>query len=287
MRNRKRQISVIAALLAMALILPLLLNTLPGQAQAASRSELEQQKAELEAEKKEIDEKIAGLESQLSENRDNMQAIIDQKNLIDQEIFMLHEQVNNLNEQIATYNLLIAEKQAELDAEEARLEQLNTENKERIRAMEENGNLSYWSVLFKANSFAELLDYLNMIEEIAAADRRRLDEIAASAAAVAAAKATLEEERAGLEATKAELAETQKKLEVRREEANQLLTELIAIGAEYEALLHDAEIESAAIGSDLDKTNAAIDAMDKATAATNPATPPPGATGSVVVDGLT
>lgn len=42
--------------------------------------------------------------------------------------------------------------------------------------MEEDGSLSYWSVLFKASSFADFLDRLNMIEEINAADQRRLQE---------------------------------------------------------------------------------------------------------------
>ena len=113
--------------------------------------------------------------------------------------------------------MLIADKQEELTAAEQKLAELSEKNKERIRAMEEDGGLSYWSVLFKANSFSDLLDRLNMIEEIAASDSRRIREMSEAAAEVADAKAVLAEEKAGLEGTKAELTATQTDLEAKRE----------------------------------------------------------------------
>ena len=170
-----------------------------------------------------------------------MTQIVEQKNLIDQEIFMLYEQIGNIEQQVAAYGVLIADKQDQLDAAEARFEELSLRNKDRIRAMEEEGELSYWSVLFQANSFSDLLDRLNMIEEIAAADQRRLAELNKAAEAVSTAKNTLEAKRAALEVSKLELSASQEVLEVKREEANALLTALIATGAEFEALLDAAE----------------------------------------------
>ena len=188
-----------------------------------------------------MDKKIKDLKSQLSDNLSDMKAIVKQKNLIDQEIFVLHEQTENLNNQIATYVLLIADKQEELDEANTRLTELNIKNKERIRAMEENGSMSYWSVLFKANSFADLLDRLNIVQEIAAADQRRLKEMSEASKVVEAAKAVLETERAALEVSRGELAETEEVLEERRAEADKLLAELIATGEEYEQMLDEAE----------------------------------------------
>lgn len=289
MRNRKLWASVLAGLLALILVLSLVAGVLPMYADAASLSELEKQKNELAAEKKEIDAKIAELEGQLSDNLSDMQAIVDQKNTIDQEIFMLYEQTTNLNEQIATYSLLIADKQDELDREEARLAELNEKNKERIRAMEENGDLSYWSVLFKANSFMDFLDRVNMIQEIAAADQRRLKEISDTAKAVEQTKKTLEEEKKGFEATKVELEASQVKLEERRAEADKLLADLVATGDEYEALLHAAEKDAAKIGKELD---AAEDAYDEAerqqwlSTSEAPKPNPDGASSSTIVNGL-
>ena len=291
MHNRKLWVSILSGMLAVIMVLSLFIGVLPDRVEAASIGALQEQKKELEEKKKEIDSKVSELEGQLSSNLESMTDIVNQKNTIDQQIFMLYEQTANLNEQISTCSLLIADKQVELDDAEARLSQLNEDNKERIRAMEENGHLSYWSVLFKANSFASLLDNLNMIQEIAAADRRRLKEISNTAAEVAEAKKAIEEERTALEANKVELAASQEQLEVKRAEADKLLTELIATGEEYEALLHDAEKQAASIGSELSDVKDALTEAERqqwlSTSVPTPTSPAPGATGSVQVGGLT
>ena len=43
--------------------------------------------------------------------------------------------------------------------------------------MEETGTISYWSVLFKATSFSDLLSRIDSIHEVAEADQRMLDEL--------------------------------------------------------------------------------------------------------------
>ena len=293
MNNRKLWVSILAGILALIMILSLFIGVLPGVASAYTKSELEQQIAELQKEKEQYDKEISGLRSQLQDNLDSMEATVAQKNLIDQEIFTIYQQIENLNEQIAAYNLLIAEKQQELDEAEARLAELNEKNKERIRAMEEDGTLSYWSVLFKANSFADLLDRLNMVEEIAAADQRRLKEMSDAAKLIADTKAALEAEKQNMEQTKLTLAESQKQLEEKRAEADRLLAELIATGAEYEALLDEAESKAAAIGSEIDGKEDQIKDIEyqQWLSTSKPPQQSPsgsgGSSGSVIVQGLT
>ena len=244
MRNRKKMISILAGIMALIMLLSLLGGILPSIVSAeASSSEIEKQIEELEKQKKEIDAQIDAYESKLSDNLDEMSKIVEQKNLIDQEVFSLYQQISVIEEQISAYGVLIADKQDQLDAAVARFEELSERNKERIRAMEEEGELSYWSVLFQANSFSDLLDRLNMIEEIAAADQRRLQELNKAAEAVADAKTALEEKRGALEGTKEELKGSQEILEQKRAEADALLKDLIATGAEYEALMDAAELD--------------------------------------------
>ena len=263
MRNRKLWVSIMAGFLAFVLVFGLVAGVLPYFVSGASVSSLKDKLTSLKADKKEIDAEIKKLEGQLSDNLDSMEDIVKQKNTIDQQIFAMHEKVTNLNEQIAAYSSLIADKQEELDVAQAHLDELNQKNKERIRAMEEDGGLSYWSVLFKANSFADLLDRLNMIEEIAAADQRRLAEMSAAAKVVEEAKATLEAEMAGMEENKKTLNASQKELEAKREEADKLLAELVATGAEYEALLDAAEEEAGKLAGDIKDAQAAYDEANK------------------------
>ena len=113
---------------------------------------------------------------------------------------------------------------------------MNEENKVRVRAMEEEGEVSYWEVLFKANSFSDLLDRLNMVEEIAAADERHLQEMAEAAQQVEVAQDELEAEKADLEATKEELNATQAEMDSKRQEADALIQELLSKADDLEAL---------------------------------------------------
>jgi len=241
MKNRKRMVSLLAGIMAFIMLLSLVLSLLPTRAHAASSSEIRKQINQLKEEKEEIKEKIAEVQTQYEENENEIADIISRKNVIDQEIQLLYTQIQNMNDQLAAYNILIADKQDELDIAEDRYEALNEENKIRIRTMEEEGELSYWEVLFKANSFSDLLDRLNIVEEIAASDNRRLKELSEAADVVAVAQEELLGEKAEMELAKQELDETQLELDAKREEADALIQELLEKADDLEAL--EAEFE--------------------------------------------
>lgn len=236
MKNRKRLVSVLAGVMAAVLLLTLLMSILPTFAGAASSGEIRKQIIALQQERKEVQNQIADVKKQYKENENEIADLIAQKNVVDQEIQLLNTQIININEQISAYNLLIADKQDELDTAEDRLEALNQENKERIRTMEEEGEVSYWEVLFKANSFSDLLDRLNMVEEIAASDKRRLQELSDAANKVEEAQAELETEKGELETTKKDLDDTQTEMNEKSKESEALLQELLQKADDLEAL---------------------------------------------------
>ena len=229
--NRKRLISIFAGVMAAIMLLSLLASIIPAVS-AASSAELKKELNDLKADRKEIQKEIDNLEGQIDENMTEIQKIIAKKNIIEEELGLLYQQVDNINinKQITAYGLLIADKQDELDAARAHYTELNAKNKERIRAMEENGKLSYWSVLFEANSFSDLLDRLQMVEEIAKADQRRLKEMREASQAVEEAQAALNAEKAELENTRTELAGIEEELKVKRQEADAILQEHIRRG---------------------------------------------------------
>lgn len=262
---KKRMTSVICAVLALVMVLQLTGAVKPMTVNAAkSTSQLKSEIKDLKGDKAEIDEKIAEIRGDLKENLENMEDIVAQKNLIDQEVFLLYSQLTNIEEQIAAYSALIADKQDQLDQAQEYLTQLQAQNKERIRAMEKNGGLSYWSVIFKANSFVDLLDRLRMVQEIAEADQRRLEEMSAAADVVAQAKTSLEEEKVGLEQTRAELEVAQVELDAKRAEADALLAELVAKGEEYQALVEEAEEEANKLLQEILEKEAEVEAIEEA-----------------------
>ena len=275
MKNKKFWISLVAGAMAAIMLLSLVLSLLPTLASAAQTSdEIKNQIQQMEKENEEMEAQVEALQAQMealkkeqAENLNQISGIISQKNLIDQEIGLLYTQVTNMNEQIAAYNVLIADKQEELEEAEARLAELNAKYKERIRAMEEDGNISYWSVLLEANSFFDLLDRLNMIQEIAEADSRRLEQLRDAAEEVARAREVLLVERDALDEAKKTLEATREEYLLKSVESQELLNQLTDkmkeleqqegayndTMADYEAELEELEIAIGKAEIDLDK----------------------------------
>ena len=236
--NKKQFVSILAGIMAAVMLLGLLLGLFASAVQAAggkqSSSEIKQEINALEKENAKMEQELSDLKNKINSNLDEIDGIMDRKNLVEQQISLLNSQIRNANEQIAAYALLIADKQQELDAAEEHLKKLNEQNKERIRAMEEGRQYSYWSILIQAKSFSDLLDRLNMVQEIAMSDQHRLEQMDAAAKKVKAAKDELMAERAALEASKEGLALKQQEQETKKEEVAQLLNLLIAKGDELE-----------------------------------------------------
>lgn len=217
-----------------------LLMTAP-QARGASSSEINKQLQELKEQKAEIERQITRVKAEYQRNEDEIKDLLARKRETDQEVNLLCAGIRNLNEQILAYGALIADKQEELDQAQGRYDDLNARSVLRIRAMEEEGRLTYWEVLFKANSFSELLDRMSMVEEIAAADRRRIRELGEAAQEVARAKDALELEKEELEAAEEELDIARAELEAKQLEAEALVQQLLGKGRELEGLWEEYE----------------------------------------------
>ena len=246
MNKRKQLVAILAGIMAGIMVLSLILSLIPV-ASAASSSEIRQQINAMENRQEELRKEMEELQEQYKENENEIANLVAKKNKTDQEIFLLNEQINLINEQIAAFSLLIADKQDELDEATGRLDALNEKYRDRIRTMEEEGAVSYWAVLFQANSFADLLDRLNMVQEIAAADRRHLAELNEAAEEVEIARENLEVEKLDLQETKEELDLTYLELEQKQDEAKALLTELIERADELEELYRQAELDEEAL----------------------------------------
>ena len=237
-----RTVAVLVAVL-------LLLGSVPVK--ALTSDEIKEQIEELEKEEQQLQQQIDQLQQLLTDNLAEMEQMVAQKTAIDQQIVLLNDQIGNTNQQIVSYGLLIADQQDALDAAQERLDALSEKYRERVRAMEEQGDVSYWSVLFHARSFADFLDRLNMIREIAAADQRRLEELEEASNAVKDAKKTLEDHKTVLEATRESLRSSQEALEEKRVEADELLREMVEREEEFEALLEESEKKQDALMEEL------------------------------------
>ena len=251
MNKRKVLVSILAGLMAAVMLLTLLIGILPVSASAKSSKEIKEELNDLKGDRKEIWAELDKLKGEQDANWESIEEMVEQKNNIDQQIGLLFTEIETINAQIRTYTELIAANQEELDAAEAKLQELNEKNKERIRAMEEEGEISYWSVLFKAKSFTDLIDRLNMMEEIHRADQRRMQELSEAAAAVEEARKTLADEKSALEESRVELKASQEELDVMRAEADAILAALNADKRVLDAIEADWEAEEEKIAAQI------------------------------------
>ena len=236
-RKKRNAVSLLALLLSAALVL----TGLPLGANAATSAEIQKEIDALEEKNAEIQAQLDAIQSQYDANYSDMEAMVAQKNAIDQEMTLLNDKIETTNQQITAYGQLIADTQEELDQAEQKLKNLSNQHRERIRAMEEQGTITYWEVIFEANSFTDLLDRINMVEEINASDRSRIEQMRIAADIADATRLNLEREKAELEQTREQLAQDEAVLEEKRAESDQVLHELEKKAEEFQVLLEESE----------------------------------------------
>ena len=223
------------------LALSMCLTVLPVPGMAKSSSAIKEELNALKDKNAEIKAEIDGIRQQYSATANQIQDLVNRKDAVDQEISLLHEQIQVINQQITAYGQLIADSQDDLDDAQVRLDALNEKHKERIRAMEEAGTISYWQVLFEANSFTDFLDRLEMINEISASDQKRINEIQKVAQEVSVTRDQMQEELSQLSLAQIQLEQSQSELEIKRTESDELLRSLAVQEEEFQLLLDDSE----------------------------------------------
>ena len=234
-RKAKTVISlVLTAVLAMGM--------LPFSAGAASSKEIQKQIDGLKSKKAELQKEIDAIQREYDANFSEMEALVAEKNTIDQEMTLISSKIEATNEEIIAYSQLIADTQEELEKAQEDLRLLSEAHRERVRIMEEEGKLTYWEVIFDASSFTDLLDRLNMIEEINAADRRRIEQMRIAADIVTATQMNLANEKDALETVRVELAAEEEILAEKSLQYYDLLYELEQKADAFEVLIAESEI---------------------------------------------
>lgn len=206
-------------------------------------NDLKEKSSEIKAEKAELEKQLEAI------SQDKDQAVA-RKTLIEQEIQLLQDEIDNTEAQILILDGMIYLKIEEIqEAEEDEREQYELFC-ERVRVMEKNGQVSYWSILFAADSFADLLDRITVVDEIMAYDNAVMENLVDI-------RLYIEEERAALEVLRAEQEAIYLEQQAAREEKKAQEAKIDVLIAEIsaqEAVLEAAhkELETAANSMDAD-----------------------------------
>lgn len=228
--------------IALILSVILLLGIFPVPVSAASSAEIQKQINDLKAQNTEIQKQIDAAQRQYDANYSDMESMAAEKIAIDQEMTLLNSKIEITNQEIQAYGQLIADTQEELDKAREDLKLLSDAHRDRVRVMEEEGKISYWEVLFQANSFTDLLDRINMIEEINDSDRRRMEQMRIAADIVNATQMNLETEKSDLETVREQLTADETLLAEKRLQYDEILFELEKKSEEFALLVEESEL---------------------------------------------
>ncbi len=168
---------------------------------------------QLEAQKDQIAADKEALAGELSVMQTEQSELMAQKAILDQQNELTRQEIVLIDEQIVLYDGLIAEKEVELE-DAIELEEYQKERlRERIRNMEENGDMAYVEVILEATSFSSLLTRMDDISEIVEYDDALEKKYIAAREETEATKAEYEEIQEGQLIKKDELEVAKAKLE--------------------------------------------------------------------------
>ena len=220
MFSRKRALSLLcaacmaASLLCMAKPVPTYASSLSDQLQEARDAQAE-------------------LEKQIEAIQSDKSKALEEKALLDRQNDKLRSEISLLQQQS--------------DETQTRITELTQKEQEQyelfcrqVREEEERGTVSYWSVLFKASSFTDLLARMDFVNEVMDYDRQVISDLQTT-------RRQLTEDKAALEQQKSEMESSQTKLQQQVDAASNLIREYEETEAGHQAMLDEAAEDEARI----------------------------------------
>ncbi len=216
-------------------LLAFVLPSFEPTATAVSQSDidaLQEDANKLASQKKNLQSKLSALSNDKSE-------VLEKKELLDEQISVLFDQVSNVEDQIADYNNLISQTQAQLDEAKKKEEMQYDLFCKRVRAMEECGTISYWSVLFNAASFTDLLSRMDFVNEIMESDQRVIDDLKDLQNEISAKQDDLKDQKSKSESAKADLVARKSELDTQQKATISLMEQIGENESDYKSALSE------------------------------------------------
>ena len=207
----------------------------------------------LKSQASQLNEQGSSLKNQLSGLQNEANSKLEEKAVLEQQISVLSAQIVNTQALIEEYDVQIADKQVELENAQQKADEYYQLFLARFRDLEEQGSVSYWSILFDAASFSDLLDRISFIADVVHYDNQIVDQLQAARQAVADAKADLETNQAE---------QVQAKTDLESQQA-ELSTDEAAVDAAIAEINSKADVYQ----SQLDEIKSQADALDEQIAA--------------------
>ncbi len=222
-----------AVSLVLALVMALSVSLLPAAAVT------QQDIANLKSKAQSLNSQKAQIQSQINSLANSKSNAMQKKQLLEQKINVLRDQIAVSEQTISSLTVQIEQKEKELAEAKAEEERYFNLFCERVRSMEEDGEISYWEVMFQAKTFSQLLDQVNKVGEIMDYDNEIMDQLEAAREAVAKAKSELEQSKREEEAARNALQSQKAELDAEVGQVNSLIAQINSQSAAYANQMED------------------------------------------------
>ena len=237
--------SILSLVLALLMVLSMTASAFATEDEDDKKAEADSVRQEWNDLQNQIEEKreeMNALEAELKKVKKDKANTQYEKTLLDQRNAALQAEINLLQEQMGVTEQCIAAN-LELEKEQTALFH------DQIRMEEERGVSSYWSVLFKATSFADLVSRIDFINEIVEYERSIIEGLRATRDQLAADREVLEQQNKDMDAAVVTL--------------EHKIADSMKLLAEYTATEEGMQAEYDAIKAEADALDDLIEAAEK------------------------
>ena len=240
--------------LAMCLIALLVFQT--PTAFANTLDDLKSKQQEVQQQKNELSTSIDKKSTEISAIEKRQNELLEQISALNTEIENTNKKINDVINEINVANQEIAKLEKEMAALQEKIDQRDALLRERARAIQSNGKVSYIDVLLGANSFIDFIDRFSAVNTLMEADRQIMREQKEDRQKLEDHKQLVLEKKKQLENNHAQLQSLKNALDAQKGEKNQLIDELEREQAKLKAekqLLEKEYSEALTIDANLQK----------------------------------
>lgn len=195
---------------------------------ANTLSDLKEQQRQTEQKANQINSSIQQKSSQINGIQSKQETLLAQIQLLNDKITNTNTNISIVAQNIVVVTKEIEELQVSIEKLIKKIEERDVLLRDRIRAVQENGNISYLDVLLGANSFVDFIDRFSAVSTLIEADRQILRDQKNDKESLEEQKYLVEEKRKKLEVDKAELERLKTSLDSQKVQKNKLIDELEA-----------------------------------------------------------
>lgn len=193
------------------------------------------------------------LEQIMDAHEKELKSLRGEQNGLQKKLSELNTELTNVSNRLAELELQILDKQGEITETQAALRDAREKEawqydcmKQHVKYSYERGPMGWLEAIFRAESFASILNFATYFEGVASYSDRMLDDMIETREFIESEEARLEEENRELEGFKAEA-------EVEKCKVNELIKQVSEEIAQYEDEIDDAEAEARAYEAEMKK----------------------------------